>query len=483
MIQAHLYELFPELYPNDNHDTYMSDDLGTFHGDITTVAPSPEANVNNITPRYDFFHGATTGGMPLQDATQPANTTYHADHDTTDTAQATQATNTTPANNVVIRTRVTPAAILPASTPASTTPKANPKSKGRSGGDKSSKGIKRLRILAENGDLEAAKKLGWGVERITKIFNEHKRARGIHVALDAPIDDPDLIAYINEKHKYQAEVQKKRQEKLRLAAYQGDMEAARKLKLGKRTMEAIFGGNQEPDVIKKETKVIKKEKKTKKTSADGKGQPGGEVEKQEAGREKTPAEPFNFEQERLQENPEPLNSRTSPPAYGMGGNLLPPFPYPTPAESQDHPASPWAAAPEPNTWYMLGQAPQLTVETPQMLFDPERALIREYDAAVEQFSFAEANLNRIEQQLEQFRAEKAEKERAAKSKAATATCRVTKQRKKPAKKDDDSPYQPTTRTRKSKAHMTNFPVEDGEGDGYGDQGFEMPTRGSSMEVY
>ena len=88
-----------------------------------------------------------------------------------------------------------------------------------------------------------------------------------------------LLARIAEKRKYQAEVQKKRQEKLRLRAYSGDYEAARKLKMGKRRMEELFPTLSE---------------KSKQQEENGEDVPV------EASREKTPAEPLDYDQEQSQ---------------------------------------------------------------------------------------------------------------------------------------------------------------------------------------
>lgn len=160
------------------------------------------------------------------------------------------------------------------------------KAKGRSGGENSSRSIKALRKQAGKGDLEVAMKLGWSVARITDIFNENKRARGEQVSPGQPIDDDEILARIAVRQKSQAETQKRRQDTLRKKAYEGDYEAAKKLKMGKRRMREIFPqmfnfGNSEEG-----------EKDTKTQVAEEPRMPT------QAYREGTPAEPRNFEFER-----------------------------------------------------------------------------------------------------------------------------------------------------------------------------------------
>lgn len=275
---------------------------------------------------------------------------------------------------------------------ASVQPNKKSRSKGRSGGEKSSRTIKALRAQANEGDIEAAMKLGWGVDRITELFNEKKAAKGEKVTPGQPIDDPDLLARIADKHKYQAEIQKKRQEKLRVRAYAGDWDAAKKLKMGKKRMEELFPHMKEGIELEQEA--------------------GGAME-DENERERTPAEPFDFERERLLQPKQPtpygmgemvLYASTMTPTTAMNTNDY----IQTRIESDE--MSPWQAAPEPNTGYMQCQLPPpprypIYPVAPQQ-FDPERALRREYDAAMQQTSIAQANLMRIKQELEKVQAAK-----------------------------------------------------------------------------
>ncbi|KAF7188269.1 hypothetical protein HII31_10333 [Pseudocercospora fuligena] len=112
--------------------------------------------------------------------------------------------------------------------------------KGRSHGENSTKHIRELRNRAEGGSIEAALKLGWSVERMTVMFNKDKMRRGIRVAEDAPIDDEDLLAKIEQRKENGREASKRRAHKLKARASQGDIEAAKKLKLSDKTMSTMF---------------------------------------------------------------------------------------------------------------------------------------------------------------------------------------------------------------------------------------------------
>lgn len=101
------------------------------------------------------------------------------------------------------------------------------RTKGRSLGERSSKPIKALREAASNGDIEAALKLGWAVERLTEMHNRNKAKRGIFVALDTPIDDAKLIARIEERKHNAREATKRRSDKLKARAAAGDIEVRR----------------------------------------------------------------------------------------------------------------------------------------------------------------------------------------------------------------------------------------------------------------
>lgn len=109
---------------------------------------------------------------------------------------------------------------------------------GRSYGEHSSLPIKQARAQAERGDIDAAFKLGWSVERLTHIFNQQKLARGIPVtSLNEPIDDEVLIDRIQARKKSQCLASRRREEKLKARAKAGDREAAMKLKRCDRTVE------------------------------------------------------------------------------------------------------------------------------------------------------------------------------------------------------------------------------------------------------
>ncbi|KAK4616792.1 uncharacterized protein CLAFUR5_12312 [Fulvia fulva] len=129
--------------------------------------------------------------------------------------------------------------------------------KGRSLGNLSSKPIKELRAQAENGDIEAAIKLGWGVDRITELYNRQKAARGIEVYEGQEIDDPALLARIAQRNRHAKEAQRRRSDKLKIQAYAGDLDAAKKLGFSKRKLAELFpelypGEVVEPEQSKKE---------------------------------------------------------------------------------------------------------------------------------------------------------------------------------------------------------------------------------------
>ncbi|CAK4029712.1 Hypothetical predicted protein [Lecanosticta acicola] len=113
-------------------------------------------------------------------------------------------------------------------------------SKGRSFGDNSCRAVKAMRASAEAGDIQAAIRLGWSVERITKLFNEEKVARGEQVYEGEPIDDPEIITQIQERQKKNRDHQRERAEKLRIRAQEGDFEAAKKAGYGKKRLKEMF---------------------------------------------------------------------------------------------------------------------------------------------------------------------------------------------------------------------------------------------------
>ncbi|KXT11862.1 hypothetical protein AC579_4181 [Pseudocercospora musae] len=120
-------------------------------------------------------------------------------------------------------------------------PHALPRSrKGRSLGEHSTKHIRELRAKAEGGSIEAALKLGWSVERMTVLFNQDKIRRGIPTTKDTPIDDENLLARIEQRKENGREASKRRAHKLKARASQGDIEAAKKLKLSNKTMSTMF---------------------------------------------------------------------------------------------------------------------------------------------------------------------------------------------------------------------------------------------------
>lgn len=112
--------------------------------------------------------------------------------------------------------------------------------KGRSFGAKSCKAVKMMRASAEAGDIQAAIRLGWGVERITKLYNEEKAARGEDVVEGQPIDDPKIIAQITERQRRNRDHQRERAEKLKALAQSGDLEAAKKAGYSKKRIEELF---------------------------------------------------------------------------------------------------------------------------------------------------------------------------------------------------------------------------------------------------
>lgn len=112
--------------------------------------------------------------------------------------------------------------------------------KGRSLGENSTKHIRELRAQAEGGSIDAALKLGWSVERLTILFNQAKTRRGILVAPNQPIDDLQLLARIEQRKENGREASKRRAHKLKARAAEGDIEAAKKLKLSDKTMSAMF---------------------------------------------------------------------------------------------------------------------------------------------------------------------------------------------------------------------------------------------------
>ncbi|KAM3414628.1 hypothetical protein BST61_g9787 [Cercospora zeina] len=113
--------------------------------------------------------------------------------------------------------------------------------RGRSLGDRSTKPIKQLRMLAEQDNLDAALKLGWSVERLTEIFNRNKLARGIPVtSIMQSIDDPEVLARIEERKHNARVATQRRTNRLKERAHNGDIEAAKKLGLGKKTMDNLF---------------------------------------------------------------------------------------------------------------------------------------------------------------------------------------------------------------------------------------------------
>lgn len=112
--------------------------------------------------------------------------------------------------------------------------------KGRSFGAKSCKAVKMMRASAEAGDIQAAIRLGWGVERITKLYNEEKAARGENVVEGQSIDDPKIIAQITERQRRNRDHQRERAEKLKALAQSGDLEAAKKAGYSKKRIEELF---------------------------------------------------------------------------------------------------------------------------------------------------------------------------------------------------------------------------------------------------
>ncbi|KAF2209980.1 hypothetical protein CERZMDRAFT_86610 [Cercospora zeae-maydis SCOH1-5] len=113
--------------------------------------------------------------------------------------------------------------------------------RGRSLGERSTKPIRQLRMLAEQDNLDAALKLGWSVDRLTEIFNRNKLARGIAVtSIMQPIDDPEVLARIEERKHNARVATQRRTNRLKERAHNGDIEAAKKLGLGKRTMDNLF---------------------------------------------------------------------------------------------------------------------------------------------------------------------------------------------------------------------------------------------------
>ena len=129
--------------------------------------------------------------------------------------------------------------------------------KGRSLGELSSKPIKELRAQAEIGDIEAAMKLGWGVDRLTELYNRKKATRGIEVYEGQEIDDPALLARIAQRNRHAKEAQRRRSDKLKIQAYAGDLDAAKKLGFSKRKLAELFpemypGEMVEPEQSKKE---------------------------------------------------------------------------------------------------------------------------------------------------------------------------------------------------------------------------------------
>ncbi|EME39340.1 hypothetical protein DOTSEDRAFT_38548 [Dothistroma septosporum NZE10] len=129
--------------------------------------------------------------------------------------------------------------------------------KGRSLGDLSSKPIKELRAQAENGSIDAAMKLGWGVDRLTELYNRKKAERGIEVYEGQDIDDEELLARIAQRNRLAKEAQRRRSDKLKIKAYAGDLDAAKKLGFSKRRIaelcpEVYSGDVVEPEQSKKE---------------------------------------------------------------------------------------------------------------------------------------------------------------------------------------------------------------------------------------
>lgn len=276
------------------------------------------------------------------------------------------------------------------SPPPQPAPAASPskkrKPKGRSGGEKSSRTIKQMRKEASKGDIEAAMKLGWGVDRITDIFNRKKAARGEKVTPGQPIDDPDLLRRITERHEYQAKIQKKRQNKLRVQAEAGDFEAAKKLKLGKKRLRQLF-----PHLFGGELKEERDNEKYEDTYQ-------AITLPEEFERQRTPAEPFNFATERQQTARYPS---FHPFAEMMLHNGVPAT-YPLPGIIGETYKG-WSPALKPPQFRIqVGMTPPRYPTTPPAIFDPKRALRREYDAASHQVAIAQAHLARIAHELEQL---------------------------------------------------------------------------------
>ncbi|PIA91003.1 hypothetical protein CB0940_11450 [Cercospora beticola] len=141
-----------------------------------------------------------------------------------------------------------------------TSTKGKKAARGRSLGERSTKPIKQLRMLAENDNLDAALKLGWSVERLTEIFNRNKAARGIHTtSIMQPIDDPELLARIEERKHNARVATQRRTNRLKERAHNGDFEAAKKLGLGKKTMDNLFpqpAGDRDGDQVKREQESL-----------------------------------------------------------------------------------------------------------------------------------------------------------------------------------------------------------------------------------
>ncbi|USW57957.1 hypothetical protein Slin15195_G112760 [Septoria linicola] len=122
--------------------------------------------------------------------------------------------------------------------PQQSSRKAKKAARGRSLGDGSTRPIKLLRAAAEAGCIDSALKLGWAVERLTKMYNKKKVANGVAVTSELqPIDNPDLLARIEERKQNARVATQRRTDRLRAQAATGDREAARKLGLGKKSME------------------------------------------------------------------------------------------------------------------------------------------------------------------------------------------------------------------------------------------------------
>lgn len=397
MHMDHIGDLFPGLVP-----TYDFDDGFLVN---TDMARSNTGSVTG-TPILE------TGGEALTSAPKPEVTT----------APSPQPDVCTPADNK------------------------KSKSKGRSGGDKSSASIKALRVQAGKGDLDAAMKLGWGIDRITKIFNQKKVERGEKVASDQPIDDPALLARIAEKRKYQAEVQKKRQEKLRLRAYSGDYEAARKLKMGKKRMEELF-----PTLSEKSKQQ----------------EDNGEDVPVEASREKTPAEPLDYDQEQSQmENGLPQSGLPMLPAGGqMLGHGLSVSPFDIiPPKVQGDPKSLWQNVVEPNFWLTQSHVWSQSYQTIPGGFDSEPALRREYEEAVQRAAVAQENLARVKQELENVQAFK--------------SLGSMRKREPAIKTEDDEPKSLLYYKKAKKARPSNFPTHGRDRR----EGSEIPVRYVSPEI-